>query len=274
MTEVVYRLHREDVVAVNAVGQVLATVTLAAQAAHDALAAGGRLIYVGAGTSGRLGALDAAECPPTFGTDPQSVVAVIAGGTEALSRAVEGAEDDGPAGEEALRALSVSASDFVVGISASASNPFVRGALRVAKANGAKTALVTSNPGASTENVDLLIAPDTGPELVAGSTRLKAGTATKLILNAISTAAMVALGKVYRGRMVDLRPTNTKLRRRAEQMVSVLGGLSLESARELLQRADGNPRLALAMHFTGLEADEARARLASSAGLRALEQAK
>lgn len=258
--------------AVEAVGRVLPSVALAAQAAHDALAGGGRLIYVGAGTSGRLGALDAAECPPTFGTDPDRVVAVIAGGPEALQHAVEGAEDDAPAGAAAITALQVDERDLVVGISASAGAPFVLGALKAARARKANTVLVCCNPSApDAKAAALLVAPQTGPELVAGSTRLKAGTATKLVLNAISTAAMVALGKVYRGRMVDLKPTNQKLRERAERMVAELTGVSEKAARELLDRADGSPRLALAMHFTGLSAAAARTRLEKH-GLRGLEK--
>ncbi len=250
---VVRRLHAEDKRALRAVGKVLPQVVRAASAAARALGQGGRLIYVGAGTSGRIGALDAAEIPPTFGTHPSQVQAVIAGGPQALTRAVEGAEDDRRAGAQALRRLRVSEHDFVVGITASGTTPFVRAALQVARQAGALTALVSSNTSLiASDAADLLILPATGPELIAGSTRLKAGTATKVILNAISTAAMVELGKVYRGRMIDLRATNAKLTGRAERMVAELTELPLPQARALLKRAQGKPRLALAMHFTGL----------------------
>lgn len=272
MREIVFRLHQEDLFAVEAVGRVLPSVALVAQAAHDALAAGGRLIYVGAGTSGRLGALDAAECPPTFGTDPSQVLALIAGGPDALVHAVEGAEDDGTAGARELKALAVSSKDLVVGITASSTTPFVLGAFKAARSAKAKTALVTSNPTDLDARIaDYLIAPQTGAELVAGSTRLKAGTATKLVLNAISTSAMVALGKVYRGRMVDLRPTNAKLRARAEQIVADLAEIPPSRAKKLLNEAGGNPKLALAMHLTGLDSTAAKEQVAK-VGLRQLEK--
>jgi N-acetylmuramic acid 6-phosphate etherase len=270
--EVVRRLHREDLAAVKAVGQVLPQITSVAATIRDALARGGRLLYVGAGTSGRLGVLDAVECPPTFGTDPRQVQAVLAGGTAAMERAVEGVEDDAREGAREMTRREVGGSDVVVGISASATTPFVLGALREARRRGATTALVCCNPvHARAQAADFLIVPDTGPELIAGSTRLKAGTATKLVLNALSTAAMVGLGKVYRGRMVDLQPTNRKLKARSERMVADLTGLPLASARLLLRRAQGSPRVALAMHFGKLDRDAARARLADTS-LRSLEK--
>lgn len=272
MREIVSLLHREDRAAVEAVRRVLPSVTRVAEAARDALAAGGRIVYVGAGTSGRLGALDAAECPPTFGTDPAQVVALIAGGPKALIHAVEGAEDDAAAGAREIRALRIGSRDLVIGISASATTPYVVGALKAARARGAKTALITAAARrGQAKTVDFLVAPKTGAELVAGSTRLKAGTATKLVLNAISTAAMVALGKVYRGRMVDLQVTNAKLRARAERMVAELTGLSLRRARRLLKAAGDSPKLALAMHFTGASAPVAR-RAVERHGLRGLER--
>lgn len=272
MREVVYRLHQEDQVAADAVGRVLPSVVLAAQAAHEALSGGGRLIYVGAGTSGRLGMLDAAECPPTFGTDPDQVVAVLAGGPDALVKAVEGAEDDAADGAAQIAALRAGERDLVVGISASATTPFVLGALKAARKAKAKTVLVCCNPAAKDRQAaDLLVAPQTGPELIAGSTRLKAGTATKLVLNALSTAAMVALGKVYRGRMVDMRPTNQKLRARALRMVVELTELPEAKAASLLEEAAWSPKLALAMHFTGAGAKTARQKLAKQ-GLRGLER--
>jgi N-acetylmuramic acid 6-phosphate etherase len=269
--EIVQRLHAEDEAAVRALAGVLPQIARAAEAARDALAAAGRIIYVGAGTSGRLGALDAAECPPTFGSRAEQVIALIAGGPRALRRAVEGAEDDAGEGSRQIRRAGVGPNDLVVGISASASTPYVLGALRQARAAGARTVLVSCNaPAADRRAADLVIAPATGPELVAGSTRLKAGTATKLVLNAISTVAFVLLGKVYRGRMVDLRPTNQKLRARALRIVTELTELPEREARTLLVRARGSPKLAVAMHLTGL-APSGAARALAARGLRGLE---
>ncbi|MBN1210071.1 MAG: N-acetylmuramic acid 6-phosphate etherase [Myxococcaceae bacterium] len=268
---VVHRLHQEDLAAVRAVRTALPSVAAAARAVAEALRAGGRLLYVGAGTSGRLGVLDASECPPTFGTDPSQVQAVIAGGRQALTRAVEGAEDDKAAGAEAVRRFRAGPRDVVCGISASASTPYVLGALAEARRRRARTVLVCCNPPGRRLRVDFLILALTGPELVAGSTRLKAGTATKLILNAITTAAFVSLGKVYRGRMVDVRPANAKLRARAARMVAELTELPLAAARRLLGEAGGSVKVALAMHFTGLGPEEARERL-QHASLRALAQ--
>jgi N-acetylmuramic acid 6-phosphate etherase len=269
--EIVQRLHAEDEAAVRAVAGVLPQIARAAEAARDALAAAGRIIYVGAGTSGRLGALDAAECPPTFGARAEQVIALIAGGPRALRRAVEGAEDDAGEGSRQILRAGVGPNDLVIGISASASTPYVLGALRQARAAGARTVLVSCNaPAADRRAAELVIAPATGPELVAGSTRLKAGTATKLVLNAISTVAFVLLGKVYRGRMVDLRPTNQKLRARALRIVTELTELPEREARTLLVRARGSPKLAVAMHLTGLAPSDA-ARALAKRGLRGLE---
>ncbi|QSQ27768.1 N-acetylmuramic acid 6-phosphate etherase [Pyxidicoccus parkwayensis] len=267
--KVVRRLHDEDLAAVRAVRAALPAVSEAARAVADALRAGGRLLYVGAGTSGRLGVLDASECPPTFGVPPSQVRAAIAGGRRALTRAVEGAEDDLEAGATAVRAFRAGPKDVVCGISASTSTPYVLGALREAKRRGAHTVLVCCNPPGPKVDADTVVLARTGPELVAGSTRLKAGTATKLILNAITTAAFVSLGKVYRGRMVDVRPANAKLRTRAARMVAELTELPAPEASKLLKAAGGEVKLALAMHFTGLGAREARKRLHNE-GLRAL----
>ncbi len=239
----------------------------------DALRARGRLLYAGAGTSGRLGVLDASECPPTFGAAPSQVQAAIAGGRPALTRAVEGAEDDADAGAEAVRRFRASPRDVVCGISASGTTPYVLGALEEARRRGARTVLVCCNPPGPGVRVDFVLHAPTGPELVAGSTRLKAGTATKLILNALTTAAFVSLGKVYRGRMVDVRPANAKLRTRAARMVAELTELPPDAARRLLEAAGGEVKLALAMHFTGLGAKEARKRL-QGASLRELSPAQ
>jgi N-acetylmuramic acid 6-phosphate etherase len=210
-----------------------------------ALSAGGRLVYAGAGTSGRLVALDAAECPPTFGTRPRDVVALVAGGARALRRAAEGAEDDREAGRAAVRRARVDPRDVVVGVSASGTTPFVLAAVAEAAARGARTALLTCNPGAR-RAAGLAVVLRTGPELVAGSTRLKAGTATKMALSLLSTAAMLRLGRVRSGRMIDLVATNEKLRRRAIGIVADLGGVGAPRARVALARAGWSVRAALA----------------------------
>ncbi len=269
LEEVIRRLHREDAVAVRAVRPALKELARAARTVAQALQAGGRLLYIGAGTSGRLGVLDASECPPTFGASPRQVQAVIAGGRRAMTRAVEGAEDDAPAGHAAVLRLGAGPKDVVCGISASANTPFVKGALEAARARGARTVLVCCNAPGPDVAVDHLLRASTGPELVAGSTRLKAGTATKLILNALTTTAFIALGKVYRGRMVDVRTSNQKLRARAARMVVELTDLAPEAAQRLLEAAGHEVKLALAMHYTGLSAPAARKRL-KQASLRAL----
>ncbi|WP_244237724.1 N-acetylmuramic acid 6-phosphate etherase, partial [Corallococcus llansteffanensis] len=266
---VVRRLHQEDLIALHAVREALPAVAAAARTVAEALRIGGRLLYVGAGTSGRLGVLDASECPPTFGVPATCVQAAIAGGKRALTRAVEGAEDDVDAGARAVRAFRATPRDVVCGISASASTPYVRGALDEARRLGAHTVLVCCNPPGRAMRADAVVLARTGPEVVAGSTRLKAGTATKLVLNALTTAAFVALGKVYRGRMVDVRPTNAKLRARAARMVAELTDLPAARARALLDAAGDSVKLALAMHFTGLPVAQARRRL-QTVGLRAL----
>ncbi len=204
---------------------------------------GGRLFYIGAGTSGRLGVLDASECPPTFSTDPEKVQAIIAGGATALHTAVEGAEDDPAAGAEAVRARGVGRRDVVIGIAASGSTPFVLGALDEAKRKGAKTFLLCFSPPRSQNHTPLFFR--TGPEVITGSTRLKAGTATKLVLNMLTTIAMIRLGKVASNLMVDLKPTNEKLRVRACRIVATLKRCSEEQARERLQRSHWDVQKAL-----------------------------
>ena len=199
----------------------------------NSLAAGGRVFYVGAGTSGRLGVLDASECPPTFRADPEMIQGIIAGGREALWQAVEGAEDDAAAGAEALRFRGLQAKDVVIGIAASGRTPFVWGAIAEARKRKARSVLLCFNPSLkiqSGKGPDLFIAPDLGPEVLTGSTRLKSGTATKLILNILSTLAMVRLGKVVSNLMVDLNPSNVKLRERAIRIVQELTGTTKEKA--------------------------------------------
>lgn len=249
----------------------------AVQRANDAIAravdaivarlrAGGRLHYVGAGTSGRLGVLDASECPPTFGTPPELVQGHIAGGAPALVRAVEGAEDDAEAGASEMRAA-VLASDVVVGISASGGAPYVVAALAAARALGAVTVGIANDPGAAfLREADYAIVLETGPEVLAGSTRLKAGTAQKLALNALSTAAMVRLGKTYDNLMVDVVASNEKLRRRALRLVTTLVPCEGEAAAELLRRAGGSVKVAVVAGRCGLDAESARRRLANAGG--------
>ncbi|HSN91400.1 MAG TPA: N-acetylmuramic acid 6-phosphate etherase [Anaeromyxobacteraceae bacterium] len=225
--------HRD---AVRAVGRALPALARLAEAAARSLAEGGRIVYVGAGTSGRLAALDAAECPPTFGVSPARVVAVVAGGARALRRAVEGAEDDAAAGAVALRRLRPGRRDLVLGISASGTTPFVLAALGEARRAGARTGLLTSNPRARPP-VHCRAVLATGPEMVAGSTRLKAGAAAKMALGLLSTAAFARLGAVRRGRLSALSATSAKLRRRAVGTVAELGGVTPARARRALQRA-------------------------------------
>jgi N-acetylmuramic acid 6-phosphate etherase len=242
----VARLHAGDREAVRAVGRALGAIARLVEAAALALGRGGRLVYVGAGTSGRLGALDAAECPPTFGVDPRRVVALVAGGARALGSAVEGAEDDRAGGVAATRRARIGPEDLVVGVSASGTTPFVAAALAEARRRGARTALLTSNP-ASRVAVDERVVLETGPERIAGSTRMKAGTAAKMALGLVSTAAFVRLGAVRAGRMVALRPASDKLRRRAVRTVAELGGTGTEAARRLLIAAGWDVRSALAV---------------------------
>lgn len=239
------RLHAGDREAVRAVGRALPAVTALAEAAAAALGAGGRLIYAGAGTSGRLGALDAAECPPTFGVPAGRVRALVAGGARALTRAVEGAEDDLSAGAAAARRARVSRRDLVVGITASGTTPFVRAALTEARRRGARTALVTSNP-ASSIAADLRVVLETGPELVAGSTRMKAGTAAKMTLGLVTTAAFIRLGAVRDGRMIALAPASEKLRARAVRNVAALADVGERRARRLLEQSGWSVRAAIA----------------------------
>lgn len=261
-------MDREDRTVAGSVAGARAEILEAVRWVVAALEAGRRLLYVGAGTSGRMGVLDAAECPPTFRSDPAAVLGVLAGGADALVRAVEGAEDSAAAGAEALAAREVRAGDLVIGLSASGRTPFVDGALRAARERGARTVLQTAvRREEAAITADLVIAVPTGPEVLAGSTRLKAGTATKLVLNRISTLAMVRLGKVYRNRMVDLDThANRKLRARGERMLRELTGLDGREAAALLDRAEGQVKLALCMHARGLDLAAARALLDAANG--------
>jgi N-acetylmuramic acid 6-phosphate etherase len=228
---------------------------------------GGRLIYIGAGTSGRLGILDAVECPPTFGTDPSMVDAVIAGGSSAVFRAVEGAEDDFQAGVAAIEDEDVDSADTVIGISASGQAPYVLGALGEAGKRGAATVAVTCNRPTQMDDLSqVTIAPIVGPEFVAGSTRLKAGTATKLVLNMITTNAMIQIGKTYGNRMVDLMASNSKLKARALKMTMDITGEPVETAELALREANGSVKLAILMIETGLNSADAGDLLINSDG--------
>ena len=265
--EVLRTINAEDRGVPDAVGKVLSDVAHAVDLVVAALQTGGRLFYVGAGTSGRLGVLDAAECPPTFGTDPDLVQGIIAGGDPALRRSQEGAEDRPEDGAEALRKRSLQDTDVVMGIAASGVTPFVLGALREARRLGAQTVFFTCDPGAAAAvDADVKIVPVVGPEVVTGSTRLKAGTATKLVLNAITTSAMVRLGKVYENLMVDLKPTCDKLRDRAQRILSDLTGLDRDEARDRLARA-GNLKTALVMTKRAVPEDTARRLLERNGGV-------
>ena len=252
-----------------------ATVPLAVARARESVAAvialveasfrkGGRLVYVGAGTSGRLGVLDASECPPTFGTPPEMVIGLIAGGLPALVRSAEGVEDDVNAGREIIDAREVGAADTVVGIAASGVTPYVRAALGRAQERNARTALVAcaEPPRLLRDSCDVCVVLDTGPEPITGSTRMKAGTATKLVLNAISTGAMIRIGKTYGNLMVDLRAASAKLVDRGERIVMSVTGGSRDEAREAITAAGGSVRTAIVMRHGGIGRTEAEALLA------------
>lgn len=238
----------------------------AADLAATALRAGGRLCYVGAGTSGRLGVADAAECPPTFGTDPAQVVGLIAGGREAVFCAQEGAEDDARAGRAAVESLGLGATDLLIGITASGRTPYVLGALSVARECGTPTVLVTMAAAAGRDVADICICPNTGPEALTGSTRLKAATATKMVLATLSTTAMVRLGKVYGNLMVDLTPTCAKLRDRAHRILAAIAGVDHATADRLMQESGNQAKVAAVMASTGAGAETARARLQRADG--------
>ena len=233
-----------------------------------AFRAGGRLVYVGAGTSGRLGVLDATECPPTFGVPPTMVTGVIAGGYPALVKSAEGAEDDVNAGMAAMDTAEVTNHDVVVGIAASGTTPYVRAALGKAQTLGATTVLLTCAmpPKVLAETCDVIINPVVGPEVVTGSTRLKAGTATKLVLNTLSTGAMIRLGKVFGNLMVDLMALSAKLHDRGERIVMEVGGVSRDEARQAIDRAKGSVKLAIVMARRKVDAAEARRLLEKADG--------
>jgi N-acetylmuramic acid 6-phosphate etherase len=272
-TELVDLIATEDAGVAGSVLGARESIARAIELVEDAFRRGGRLLYVGAGTSGRLGVLDAAECPPTFGTPPEMVVGIIAGGARALIKAVEGAEDDVNAGIAAMDDHHVREPDVVIGIAASGTTPYVRAALGRAQALGARTGLVAcAEPPAILRNTcEVCIVVLVGPEVITGSTRMKAGTATKLVLNTITTGAMIRLGKTYGNLMVDLRASNAKLEDRSHRIVMETTGLARDAAALILQRADGRVKTAIVMARRGVDREEAEALLAAHAGrLRAI----
>lgn len=262
LTEVVHLLWQDHLEGVEKVREILEKIAAVAELYAATLRKGGRVFYVGAGTSGRLGVLDVVELPPSFGLDPRSVQAILSGGDQAFSQAKEESEDDHKAGKKAIQEKDVTSSDLVIGISASGRTPFVLGAMVEARARGAKTVGITNNPGSPlVQAVDFALVIPTGPELVAGSTRLKAGTAQKVVLNIISTAAMIALGKVYQGLMVEVEAQNEKLRARAEKIVAELAGAPLAKVREALAQAKWRVKPAVLMLKGNLSFEEAEALL-------------
>ncbi|MEA2711397.1 MAG: N-acetylmuramic acid 6-phosphate etherase [Phycisphaerales bacterium] len=257
--EAVAMMNAQDLRAVQAVEAVKNDVAAAVRIVVAQLKKGGRLMYFGAGTSGRLGVLDASECPPTFRTDPDMVQGIIAGGMEAMFRAKEGAEDSAEGGAATVDEKNVGANDVVMGIAAGGTTPYVHGALRRAAERGARTIFLSCvQPVPNEPKVDVVIRPLTGPEVVTGSTRLKAGTATKLVLNMITTLSMVQLNKVYENLMVDLRATNTKLWDRGARIIATLTSLPKAESMELLKKADGHVKVAIVMHRRNVGADDAR----------------
>ena len=267
--EIVDLINAEDRMVAEAVHEEREAIARCIDLVVDSFRRGGRLIYVGAGTSGRLGVLDAAEMPPTYRTDPEMVQGVIAGGYAALVRAQEGAEDHPEDGAAAMDERGVGPNDFVLGIATSGTTPYVHGALRRARERGARTGfLLCTYPSQELlQTHDVVIAPLVGPEVITGSTRMKAGTATKMVLNTISTAAMVKLGKVYGNLMVDLQVTCEKLRDRGQRILMETLGIDRPAAAGLLEASGGHVKTAIVMGKLGLDAEEARARLEAAGGV-------
>src|SRR3990172_4007707 len=261
--EIIWIMNEENLLVTEAVRGASDPISMAVRDAVNAIRSGGRLIYIGAGTSGRLGALDASEIPPTFSVSPDVVRGMVAGGNRALTEAIEGIEDDAEAGIQTV--AGITDRDMLIGITASGTTPFTLAALKEAKRRGAKCWLLTCND-VEHDFLDGIIKLLAGPEIVAGSTRLKAGTATKIVLNMISTAAMIQLGKVYKGYMVDVVPSNKKLRTRAVRIIREVTECRLEEAETLLDRSGGNAKTAILMHLKGLSREEAKGLLERSDG--------
>lgn len=260
-------MHEQDLVATRAVGAIGEEIAAAVKLIVARLSKGGRLFYIGAGTSGRLGVLDASEVPPTFRAEPTLVQGVIAGGREAVFQAQEGAEDNATQAEKDLLSRGFTSGDVVVGIAAGGTTPYVIGGLKWARTVGAGTAFLSCVQALPTDpEVDVVLRPVTGPEVVTGSTRLKAGTATKLVLNTLTTLTMVALGKTYGNLMVDLRASNAKLRDRAIRLITMLTPLARDDAARLLDDAGGHVKLAVVMQRKSVGRPEAEALLASAGG--------
>jgi N-acetylmuramic acid 6-phosphate etherase len=265
--EIVELINSEDAQVADAVGQESKTIGKAVEVIAHRLAHGGRLVYIGAGTSGRLGILDAAECPPTFNSDPAQVLGIIAGGPGAMLKAVEGAEDSPDLAEQDLRNIDLCSQDVVVGIATSGRTPYVLGGLDYARSQGAYAIGLSCNrDGAIISRADLSIAPVVGPEVVSGSTRMKAGTATKMVLNMLTTGAMVLMGKTYGNLMVDLQATNNKLTERTKRILCHLTDLSAEEAVALLQQCDGELKTAIVAQQKGITPVAARQRLVDATG--------
>ncbi len=265
-TEMLHIINAADAEIAGAVAREIPNIAQAIDGIAARLKAGGRLFYTGAGTSGRLGVLDASECPPTFNTPPELVQGLIAGGDGALRRAVEKAEDDPEQGKQDLQARQLSAGDALVGIAASGRTPYVLGALHYARALGALTVgLSCTHNSEVSAAAEIAIAPAPGPEILTGSTRLRAGTATKLVLNMISTGVMIRLGYVYGNLMVNVQPTNGKLTDRARRIIATIAGVSYDEASELLAAA-GSVRTAIVMHKRKLSRSDAEARLSAAGG--------
>ena len=267
--EILRIINREDQTVPFVVEKEIPYIARAVDILVDTFKNGGRLFYIGAGTSGRLGVLDAAECPPTYGTDPEMIQGIIAGGYKALVTAQEGYEDQADLGAKDLMDRGFNKNDVVCGIAASYRTPYVLGAIRKAREIGAKTIFVTCNPRSEIESkveVDVAICPVVGPEVVMGSTRMKAGTATKLVLNMLTTTSMIRLGKVYKNMMVDLMMTSKKLEERSKRVVMMVTGVDYEEAARVLKLANGHVKTALVMILAGVDAEEARRRLEAADG--------
>ena len=275
VAEILAIINTEDKKIAAAVERELPHIANAVELVVQAFKSGGRLLYVGAGTSGRLGALDAVECPPTFGTAPEMVQGLIAGGERAMFKAQEGAEDKEENGANDVNDKNVNSNDVICGIAASLRTPYVVGAIKRAKEKGAKTLYITTNPRSKLESsefaplakaVDVAICPEVGPEVIMGSTRMKSGTAQKLVLNMITTAAMIRLGKVYENMMIDLQMTNEKLKERAKRIIMTITGVGYDDAAAYLEKSGWHVKTALVMIKAGVSKEEAAARLKKADG--------
>ncbi len=267
IVEFLTTMNKEDEKVAKAVNDEIPSIAKAVEAIIEVKKQGGRLIYIGAGTSGRIGLLDAVECPPTFGTNPEEVLGLMAGGEKAFIKAVEGAEDSKDLGKEDLQNIDLTNGDIVVGIAASGRTPYVIGALEYARSIGAPTVAVSCNKGSDIGRIaDISIEVVAGPEVLTGSTRLKAGTAQKLICNMLSTASMVGVGKVYGNLMVDVQLTNEKLVERAKRIVMEATSCTYETAEEYLEKTNSNSKLAIVMILTGLSYEESLQRLETTKG--------